>query len=122
MTRMGPEALLMTSAIPAQRDLAEFTRLEYPHSDSRRMQATLLRDFEEMPTKRPMAGGLRRWGAKLLRRQDAGIAAAPAVLGEAIVLPVPPGTCLMAMPAMRAGTRSEEPPSSLPTLPRVSRV
>lgn len=71
MMRMGPEALLVTSANTAQRNLTEFTRLEYTRAEAPRMQASLLRDFEAMPTKRFAARDLFRWGTRLFRRERA---------------------------------------------------
>jgi hypothetical protein len=73
--RTGPEALLMASAIAAQRDLCEFTRSEYSLAEAPRVQATLLQQFEATPTKRSLSWKILRRRGKLLGGVKTGLKA-----------------------------------------------
>jgi len=69
MERTGPEALMLTAAIAGHRELDQFAQWEYSLADAPRVAALLLQDFEGMPAERPVGRRIRRWGAKLLRRE-----------------------------------------------------
>jgi hypothetical protein len=130
MTQMGPEALLMRSTTARRSDLAEYTRLEYSPAEAARIEATLLGDFEAMPSK---SIGTRRFlsqALRLFRRGNAGqLATAPTVRAEAVegaqvnVAHVQSLSrlSLAALPAIQAGYRrggGARPLSAVPTMGR----
>ena len=108
MTQMGPEALLMTSAIASYRKLAQSAGLEYSRADAGPVRYRLLADFEEMPARRSISSGILRLGARWFRGADRAAAGSR------------PATSLAALPAIQASRRAERasPLSALPTLGR----
>lgn len=108
MTQMGPEALLMTSAIASYRKLTQSAGLEYPRADAGPVRSWLLADFEEMPVRRSLSSGILRQGVRWFRGADRAAAGSR------------PVTSLAALPAIRASRRAERasPLSALPTLGR----
>lgn len=125
MTQMGPEALLMTAAAIRQSELAQFSRLEYSRMEAPRVRATLLSDFEAMPTKRSGTNLIYRWGARLFRLDDPRKAIARSLVFDAAVGGAasgrsPSAAGLAALPALGLGARVEatSPLSVLPMLGR----
>jgi hypothetical protein len=125
MERTGPEALMLTAAIAGQRELDQFARCEYSLADAPRVAASLLRDFEAMPAQRSLAQGMRRWGAKLLRRGGAGAGtvgskAAEGVAETAARRRVVLAPSLASLPALDTGRGERVPPLSV--VPRAGRA
>jgi hypothetical protein len=128
MTQMGPESLLVLSANARQRELAEYARLEYSRAEAPRMEATLLSDFEAMPSKLDGTRRLLGRARRLFRRGDAGQPLARQARVEALEnhtmtaawLPLVAGTSLVALTAIQVGARKEgaSPLSAIPTLSR----
>jgi hypothetical protein len=121
MTEMGPEALLLMPTHARQRDLAEYARLEYAREESARIEATLLGDFESLPTQRSGVRRLFRLGRRL-SPGDAGAATAARGVraGESDALAAK-GTSLAALPATQylAQRGSDTPLSALPLSQRI---
>lgn len=108
MTQMGPEALLMTSAIASCRKLTQAAGVEYSRADAGPVQSRLLADFEEMPARRSISSGILRQGVRWFLRADKAASGSRAA------------TSLAALPAIQASRRAERasPLSALPTLGR----
>lgn len=124
MTRMGPEALLVSAKMsPTARrgEVAEYARIEYSLMEAPRIAAGLLDDFEAMPSRSDSTRRLFRRAWKLFRRDEAGRGA-----GSAGALPRPApllsGGGLVALPGVREAPRKGNAVSSLATLPTMGRA
>jgi hypothetical protein len=130
MAQMGPEALLMMSATARRTDLAEYTRLEYGPAEAPRIEATLLSDFEAMPSKGDAPRRFLSQALRVFRRARAGRpATGPTVQAQAVESVQASGArvqslsrpSLAALPAIQAGHRrggGASPLSAVPTMAR----
>ena len=130
MTQMGPESLLVMAATARHGDLAEYARLEYSLAEAPRVEMTLRRKFEAMPSKRDATRHFLGRALRLFRREDAGQPAMGSAVRAKVIESIagsvaqaqsPPGTSLAALPAIEAGSRrggGASPLSAMPTMGR----
>lgn len=118
---MGPEALMVKSAMDFRAELAQIARTDYRIVDVRAFDARLPVEVEYLPATRSPAQRLVRWGQRWLRREDARANNGP--LAGAPALARPPegraiqGAGLAAMPAAVARGAPEGPAIQLSGLP-----
>jgi hypothetical protein len=74
MERMGPEASLMMSSAARRSDLAEFAKLEYSRTESRRVEAMLYGQIDVNHSERAVSIRLAAWFRGLFRRPDGRLA------------------------------------------------
>ncbi|MFZ0831057.1 MAG: hypothetical protein WCB18_01725 [Thermoplasmata archaeon] len=122
MTQQGPEAILLTAAAAGRRELRDYTRLEYSLADAVRIESSLLRDFEAMPTSLFANLALFRRGAKRSRHQGPGTDAVCAETPSARETCADTGSApsLAALPGLREERREGISPLSL--IPRADRA